>query len=587
MTSSRIEPAVINRKKSQGELKKFLVPETVTESFEWVASGGRSAKTSDIPKHLAIQALLAITLICLPYYLVKIFIHGFEYNSLICAFGNMETDYDYLDLVRISQILGMGWIISIFAMGLLQFIVILIKRTRNRNRTIPTSTQKTMETIKFMGPYISLCFGVIAMGVMIKYFYPASMNLRDVMAETSKKSKAKSVAEVKVATETETGEEHGKSKDDGIDEAFSLFVKVIGIILTLGTNSDKPLYLKNMIPILVNTISIFVIVLTFEKFILQMIAVNYRSATTAGRFTENAFALSILKELFRTKLDYLTPETIGKKFDPELANTLFEALAIRDAESDGDIIKLTHLECAMNHEQAEKLFRILDVAQNGDLTKEEFVAAVKAVYDEQETLSKLLEDHDDIVSKLDEIMLIGVYSINFALCLTFLGIPGLEIFTTVLGLMVAFGFFFKDALTKAFDSLVLVLITHPYDLGDRVEIDGKYMYVESVGLWTTIFHGPGGLKTIMTNASLADEKISNFRRSPAENEIFSYLVRPETVNEESIKTLKEDCLEFFKRNNRDFLPTWHLETCDQIDLERFKIIIKIFHRYPKAMAAPL
>ena len=573
MTSNRIEPAVIIRRKSlNNSKKKFLVPETVTESFEWVASGGRGARSRDILKHLGIQALFAISLIYLPWYLLKFLKNELNPTILACNENDMSKDFDHLDMVRISCIFGMGWLIYIFAMGLLHFIVNLMKNSRDRSRSIPSSVQKTMETIKFMGPYISMCCGVVAMGSMIKHYYPASMDLRDVISVATNKAREKTSEGVEVEGGT-------KDKKDGdIDQAFSLFVNVIETILTLGRRS-KTLYLKNMIPIIVNTFAIFVIVLTFEKFILQMIAINYRSGTTAGRFTENAFALSVFKELFRTKLNYTSTEKLGSKFDPETTGMLFEAIAVRDGESYGDVINLSHLENEMEHQQAAKLFGILDVAQNGDLIKEEFVSAVQAVYDEQETLSKLLEDHDDIISKIDEIMLIGVYSIDFALCLTFLGIPGLEMFTTVLGLMVAFGFFFKDALTKAFDSLVLVLITHPYDLGDRVEIHGKYMYVESVGLWTTTFIGPGGLKTIMTNASLADEKIANFRRSPAENEIFTFLVRPETVNEESVRTLREDCVQFFKQHKREFLPSWHLETYDQIDSERFKLIIKIFHRH--------
>jgi small-conductance mechanosensitive channel len=150
---------------------------------------------------------------------------------------------------------------------------------------------------------------------------------------------------------------------------------------------------------------------------------------------------------------------------------------------------------------------------------------------------------------------------------------------TVFGLLVAFAVVFSDALQKMFDALIFVLVTHPYDLGDRVEIDGKYLYVESVGLWTTTFDGPGGLKTIMTNASLAHDKIANFRRSPAENEVFTYLVRPETVTEEAVESLREDCMQFFKEHNRDFLANWHLEISDQIDNERFKILVKIFHRH--------
>lgn len=579
MTSSRIEPAVNNRKKSlTNSSKKFLVPETVTESFEWVASGGRGAKTSDILKLLGIQAILAICMIFIPFYALKFTKGGLEHNLLICGEKDMNSNFELLDMVRVSITFGMGWLVYVLTMSFLHFIVILIKRSRNRQRSIPSSAQKAMETIRFMGPYISLCFGVAALSILIKYYYPGSKNISDVINNTTT-GEASTAATAEPGGAEDANDDEDAKDDKGMDKAFTIFINFIKIVLTFGENSANPLNLRSIIPIIVNTFAVFVVVLTVEKFVLQMIVSSYRSATTAGRFTENAFSLSVIKALFRTKLESSTSEKLGKIFDPESTGILFDALAIHDGESEGDILKLEHLESDMEHEQAAKLFGLLDVAQNGDLTKEEFVAAVKAIYSEQETLSKLIHDHDDIISKLDDIMLIVVYSIDFALCLTFLNIPGLEMFTAILGIMVAFGLFFKDALTKAFDSLVLVLVTHPYDLGDRVEIEGKYLYVESVGLWTTTFIGPGGLKTIMNNASLADATISNFRRSPSENEIFKYLVNPDNVTDESIKALKDDCAQFFKENNRDFLPTWHIETYDQIDSERLKMQIKIFHRH--------
>lgn len=586
MSVNKIEPANIDTKSRRPlQKRRFSVPETISDSFEWVVNGGRGAKSYDVPLLLLVQAIFAILLISGPSIIVRALVKDVDVAELTCSQSDMSKNFDYLDLIRVAAVLGFGWLIGVTFMALLILISKFTKMSRRCDQSLHPTAQKTLETIKFLGPYLSLACAAIAMVILVRSYYPHSVDLVQVMDEFSEKNKKAAEAAAKPAPTTAPLDtpptpapaDADKDKDRGeIDRALELLVTVLKIIFTLGGGADlKALYFKNMFPIIVNTIAVFILVLTMEKFILQMIASNYRTATTAGRFTENAFALSVLKSLYRTKIEAVDVKKLGKTFDPVLTSSLFETLVSENEET----IKSKNLENVMNSEQAIKLFHILDSAQNGDLTKEEFVAAVKAVYDEQETLSKLVSDHDDIISKLDEIMLFVVYSIDFALCLNFLGIPGVDMLKSIFGLLVAVALVFSDALNKTFDSLIFVLITHPYDLGDRVEIDGKYLYVDSVGLWTTIFDGPGGLKTIMTNASLAGSKIANFRRSPAENEVFTYLVRPETVTPEAVESLRVDCMEFFKENSRDFHSNWHLETSDQIDNERFKIIVKLYHRH--------
>ena len=558
--------------------RRFSVPGTITESFEWVVSGGRSARTLDVPIFLGLQAIIALFLIMGPYYILKLSHTDLSWEKLIFKDEDL-TGFDQYDIVRLSSALGFGWFVFVVFMAFLHFLSKLIKMTRRRDHSLHLSAQKFLETIGFLGPYISMTLGVIAAAFLVKRFYPQGADLGETLSAEVHHIEATTTGTPVAPTEPGPPIEGApKAENEGsFENLLKAFIKTFNFF---KVGDYKILYFKNIFPIIVNTLTLFVLVLTFEKFILQMITVQYRTATTGGRFTDNAFALSLLKSLYRTMLDKSLAKTKpGRSFDADLTNSLFDAL-VSDSENENENENLTvkNLEKIMNAQQAAKLFSMLDIAQNEDLNKEEFLNSVKAIYDEQQVLSKLVVDHNDIISKLDGIMMFAVYSIDLALCLTFLGIPGLDMLKAIFGLIVAVGVVFGDALMKVFDSLVFVLVTHPYDLGDRVEIGGKYLYVESVGLWTTIFEGPGGLNTIMTNASLSNEMISNFRRSPAENEVFSYLVRPETVTDESVRALKEDCMQFFKDNRRDFLATWYLETSDQIDSERFKIIIKVFHR---------
>ena len=151
-----------------------------------------------------------------------------------------------------------------------------------------------VDTINPFRPYISMCFGVIAMGFAIKRLYPGSMTLHRGHKGIKREAQSGWISQEEIRFRwwrigcwirwwIERGEDMG--------EAFSLFVNVIGIILTFGNNLWRSIVFENLIPIVLNTIAIFVDCFNCWKSILQMIAVNYRSATTAGRFTDNAFAL--------------------------------------------------------------------------------------------------------------------------------------------------------------------------------------------------------------------------------------------------------------------------------------------------------
>lgn len=565
--SSQIQPEINEDTmktalKSETTPKKFSVPETIAESFEWVTTGGK-VKTYELPVVLLTQVICALSLIFIPNF--ALFLKGAPASAqdLIFDPASMGLPIDHLDIVRACNVVGYGWLTAVFTLAALHFVAKLIKMSRRNDQSLSKSAQKTLEMLKFLRFYISISVGFLSAMVLVKSYYPQSLDIAAIFAQT----------EAEAAKDAKD--------DDNMYQVFVLISMVLETLFTFGKKSTTDFFrFKNLFPIAVNTFGILFLVLLFEKLILHLIASNYRTATTAGRFADNAYALSILKQLFRAKIENAAELKLGKSFDSDLTASLFDSLTGSESGEAG-VAKITvqHLESIMPSDQAKKLFGILDLAQNGDMTKDEFIEAVKSVYDEKETLVQLVSDHNDIISKLDDMMLWVIYSITGAVALTFLGVPGVEIFKTGLGLLVTMALFFSDAIKKVFDSLVFVLVTHPYDLGDRVEIDGKFLYVETVGMWTTVFNGPGGLKTIMTNASLADHKIANFRRSPAENELFSYLVRPETVTAEAVESLRQDCINFFNENSRDFLSNWHLETTDQIDNERFKIFVKVYHRH--------
>jgi len=85
--------------------------------------------------------------------------------------------------------------------------------------------------------------------------------------------------------------------------------------------------------------------------------------------------------------------------------------------------------------------------------------------------------------------------------------------SSVYSLFVAASFFFKNAASSAFDSIMFLFVTHPYDTGDRIFIDLENLVVKRVGLFATVFIRSDGTETYFFNSQLTSKFIINVRRS--------------------------------------------------------------------------
>ncbi len=554
MSRNRVEPAYIEKKQAEDDL--ITHAETLLDSFEWVATAGRSSKAdgSRLYTLFGIQLVMASIMVYLPTYF-----YGASLQELIFIEG--EVDSFARHLVRTSIILGGGWAVFVLTMFLMATIPFLLKMGTRRDKMMPVRSMNFLNGIHEVSPYISLVCGSLVASICAKYYYPQTLAFHEVVDQFLKlKNAAPATAAV--------GNVEGKPAED---LANTLAKEAVDSI-------EKLFHYRWIFPLTVHMTFIALFVLLLEKIVVQIIAISYRSGSTAGRFTSNIVALKLVKLLFKAKADpalVQADRSLGKVFDEDVAKMVFNAMI---PEESGKFLTVENLKEVLTEEQATILFKLLDIAQNGDLTRQEFIEAVRAVFDESHALKNLLHDHDNIISKVDSMLLFGVYSADMAFALSYLGVSFTNLAVGIGLLLLGVVAFFDDSVKKLVKSLVFVLITHPYDAGDRIVLDDQVYVIESVGLWTTTMQAPGALKTVVVNAALFDKKISNFRRSPSENEVMEFLCRPETVTEESLASLKEDCLAFLREKRREFQAQLVVESVDYIDAERMKICLKIFHR---------
>ncbi|KAG8992340.1 hypothetical protein FRB94_011709 [Tulasnella sp. JGI-2019a] len=166
-------------------------------------------------------------------------------------------------------------------------------------------------------------------------------------------------------------------------------------------------------------------------------------------------------------------------------------------------------------EEAKEAFKVFDKDGNGDITRAEIKTAVLKVYKERRFLAKSLRDASQAVATLDGLMLI-----LFLIILIFIALPifGIE-FTTktfsssIYTLFIGASFIFKNAAGSAFDSIMFLFVTHPFDTGDRCFIDQENLVVRKMGLFATTFIRSDGSLMYYFNSILLNKFINNARRS--------------------------------------------------------------------------
>ncbi|KAF8640037.1 hypothetical protein AX17_001279 [Amanita inopinata Kibby_2008] len=166
-----------------------------------------------------------------------------------------------------------------------------------------------------------------------------------------------------------------------------------------------------------------------------------------------------------------------------------------------------------DHQSAEAAFRVFDKDNNGDISRSEIKTTVLKVYKERRFLSRSMRDVSQAQGTLDRIMLFFALVILFFISLSVFGVNITKSLTSVYSIFVAASFIFKRAASSAFDAIMFLFVTHPFDTGDRCVIDDENLVAKKVGLFATVFARSDGSETYYFNSQLFSKFITNVRRS--------------------------------------------------------------------------
>ncbi|KAK2759395.1 hypothetical protein FQN54_002873 [Arachnomyces sp. PD_36] len=268
-----------------------------------------------------------------------------------------------------------------------------------------------------------------------------------------------------------------------------------------------------------------------------------------------------------------------RKSSEALARRIWMSFVVegKDALYGEDIVEVLG---AGREAEAEECFACLDRDGNGDVSLEEMVLTVTEFGRVRKSINSSMHDVDQAIDVLDNLLCVVVLILVVLIFVAFLN----KGFGTTLAAgataLLSLSFVFATTCTEILGSCIFLFVKHPYDVGDRVDIDGKQLVVTRIALLFTVFSNIADHRaTQVPNIVLNTIWIENITRSKAMREQMT-LVADFGTTFGDIQLLRAEMQKFVqdKDNCRDFQPDVDIEVIGISQMDKLELRIEIRHK---------
>ncbi|XP_062222508.1 mechanosensitive ion channel protein 6-like [Phragmites australis] len=239
-------------------------------------------------------------------------------------------------------------------------------------------------------------------------------------------------------------------------------------------------------------------------------------------------------------------------------------------------IYLSDLMQFVRQEEVIKAINLFEGAQENRVSKRSLKNWVVNAFRERKALALTLNDTKTAVNKLNLMANVFVGIIVFALCLLILGIATTHFFVFLSSQLLVVVFVFGNTLKTVFEAIVFLFVMHPFDVGDRCEIEDVQVVVEEMNIMTTVFLRYDNLKIYYPNSVLATKPIMNYYRSPDMGEGIDFSIHVATPVEK-LALMKERILRYIDNNKEHWYPGAMVVLRDVDDTNKLKVSIWLRH----------
>ncbi|XP_023512518.1 mechanosensitive ion channel protein 6-like isoform X2 [Cucurbita pepo subsp. pepo] len=232
----------------------------------------------------------------------------------------------------------------------------------------------------------------------------------------------------------------------------------------------------------------------------------------------------------------------------------------------------------MVEDEASKTMSLFEGAsESRKISKSSLKNWVVNAFRERRALALTLNDTKTAVNKLHRMVNILVSVIILVIWLLILGIATSKFLLFVTSQLVLVAFVFGNTCKTVFEAIIFLFVMHPFDVGDRCEIDGVQMIVEEMNILTTVFLRFDNQKIIFPNSVLATKAIHNYYRSPDMGDAVEFCLHISTPPEK-IAIMRQRILGFIEGKKEHWCPAPLIILKDVEELNRMRIAIWLTHR---------
>lgn len=323
-------------------------------------------------------------------------------------------------------------------------------------------------------------------------------------------------------------------------------------------------------------LAMIALIILIEKLLIQAILIKFHNQAYSSRISDNNFAVKIIKKLLRTAPPHTELVTPSQK-----ADYIFVKITGIEMENmeNGNNIQIGRSDFApfLSVQDSSRFWTIIDQEDIGDFSREFFKKAIKQLYYDRLSLNHGTLDHAQIIDKLDWLLMIIFSFLALLITMILLNLPTRLVFNTIVPILTALGFIFNTSLVSTFESLIFVIFTHPFDVGDSIMIEEVQYVVKELGFWSSTFIGPGHRLTIISNLKLRSLPIVNLRRSPHQIELVQLQVLP-SVPRSKIEELERKLNDWVRENKHDYQPKICVNKFRIQDKNHMLLEIPLIHR---------
>nr|XP_043619109.1 mechanosensitive ion channel protein 6-like [Erigeron canadensis] len=286
----------------------------------------------------------------------------------------------------------------------------------------------------------------------------------------------------------------------------------------------------------------------------------------------------INKKMLATSDKQLQDETFIQITNEKEAKIAAKNIFSNVAKPGSGHIYLEDLMRFLAEDEALKIIRLLDDAsETKGISKRALKTWMVNVFKERRSLALSLYDTKTAVDNLQQILNVVVGIILTVMWIIILKFATTQFFIFLSSQLVLVAFVFGNTCKTLFEAIVFVFVVHPYDVGDRCEIDGVQMIVEEVNILTTIFLRYDNQKIAYPNSVLSTKPIANYHRSPDMGDAIDFCIHVSTPTEKIAK-MKEMITIYVEAKSEHWQPEPMIVLRDVEDMNRLKISIWVSHR---------